>query len=108
MTGRPAPVLDPVGAVWDVALGIAEGDVMSYGEVGRVVGLDPRHVGRIVSRIADEIPWWRVVRADGTPAACHGGTAQDLLRAEGVPFAGANVDLPALRDDVGRIKAGRR
>jgi alkylated DNA nucleotide flippase Atl1 len=33
----------------------------------------------------DRVAWWRVVRADGRPADCHGGTAVELLRAEGAP-----------------------
>ncbi|MGO1896696.1 MAG: MGMT family protein, partial [Brachybacterium sp.] len=60
-------------------------------------GLHPRQVGQIVARIAEEIPWWRVVRADGTPAACHGGTAPSLLAQEHVPFVGDKVDLRRLR-----------
>lgn len=89
-------MVDPDALVRDIVRGIAEGDVMTYGQVGQVAGLSPRHVGRIVARIADDIPWWRVVRADGTPAACHEGAAPALLREEGVPFSGAKVDRAAL------------
>lgn len=87
---------EPEELVRGIARGIERGEVMTYGEIARVAGLSPRHVGRIVSRIADDIPWWRVVRADGTPAACHGGSAPELLRREGVPFIGARVDRRAL------------
>lgn len=84
-----------VARVRDVAAAIPAGEVMSYGEIGSVTGLHPRQVGRIVARIADDIPWWRVVRADGTPPTCHGGTARALLEGEHVPFVGAKVDWRA-------------
>jgi alkylated DNA nucleotide flippase Atl1 len=32
------------------------------------------------------MPWWRVVRADGTPPECHEGEAVQHHRAEGTPF----------------------
>lgn len=78
-----------------VAADIATGDVMTYGGIGRITGLSPRLVGRIVARVAEDIPWWRVVRADGTLAACHDGSAATLLKDEGVPLAGGKVDWPA-------------
>lgn len=82
--------------VRDIAAMIPAGEVMTYGQIARLAGLNPRHVGRIVSRISNDIPWWRIIRADGTPPACHGGTATGLLRREHVPFRGARVDLHAL------------
>lgn len=88
--------MQPDDAVRDIAAQIPAGQVMTYGEIAQQAGLNPRHVGRIVARIADEIPWWRVVRADGTPPGCHGGTAPARLRAEGVPFADDRVDRRAL------------
>lgn len=44
-------------------------------------------------------PWWRVVRADGAPATCHGGRARALLIEEGVPFdaSGRRVDMDRAR-----------
>lgn len=82
---------DPDDRVRAVATVIPRGEVMTYGEIGALTGLHPRHVGQVVSRIADDIPWWRIVRADGTPAACHGGSATTRLQDEGVPFAGTRV-----------------
>lgn len=82
-----------VEAVWLVARSIPSGRVMSYGQIGRECGVHPRRVGRIVSRIGDDIPWWRIVRSDGTPAACHDGAAPAILRSEGVPFEGDKVDF---------------
>lgn len=83
---------DPEELVRGIARGIERGEVMTYGEIARIAGLSPRHLGRIV----DDIPWWRVIRADGTPAACHGGSAPEILRREGVRFVGVCVGRNAL------------
>ncbi|MGP9735700.1 MGMT family protein [Brachybacterium sp. AOP42-C2-15] len=88
---------DPAAAVRAVALTIPSGSVMTYGEIAFATGLHPRQVGRIVGLISESIPWWRILRADGTPATCHGGTAPALLAKEHVPFRGNRVDLRALR-----------
>jgi len=42
-----------------------------------------------------ELPWWRVVRADGSLA--KGDRQRALLRAEGVPFRGRRVDMDRAR-----------
>jgi methylated-DNA-protein-cysteine methyltransferase-like protein len=42
-----------------------------------------------------EIPWWRVVRADGSLA--KGRRQREQLLAEGVPFAGDRVDMERAR-----------
>ena len=88
---------EPEEAVRAIAARIPPGSVMTYGDIAVEAGLHPRQVGRIVARISEEIPWWRVIRADGTPAACHDGTAPALLAREHVPFVGDRVDLRALR-----------
>jgi alkylated DNA nucleotide flippase Atl1 len=43
------------------------------------------------------VPWWRVVRADGSPARCHERQALDLLRAEGTPLRGPRVVMSEAR-----------
>lgn len=85
--------MDTVAEVRAFVVAIPLGSVVSYGEIGRALGIGPRQVGRVVSQLEDEVPWWRVVRADGTPALCRGGTARALLEAEGVPFRRQNVDM---------------
>jgi alkylated DNA nucleotide flippase Atl1 len=45
------------------------------------------------------LPWWRVVRADGSLA--KGDRQRALLRAEGVPFRGARVDMRQARAAAG-------
>lgn len=76
---------------------IPAGGVVAYGEIGRAVGIGPRQAGRAVSLLGDDVPWWRVVHADGKPATCHKGVARALLEAEGVPFRDGRVDLAKVR-----------
>ena len=51
---------------------------------------------RAVLRATDaDLPWWRVVRADGSLA--KGERQRALLEDEGVPFRGARVDMAVAR-----------
>lgn len=50
-----------------------------------------------MSLLDDNIPWWRVVYADGTTASCHGGRAPALLLEEGIAVAGNRVDMQRVR-----------
>lgn len=93
MTRREA-LHEAVRAVLD---DIEPGFVATYGDVGRRLGISPRQAGREVSRVPDDVPWWRVVRADGEPAACRDGRAVVLLKSEGVAFEGERVDLARAR-----------
>ena len=78
---------------------VPEGRVTTYGDVSPGA---PRFAGAVLSACDDpELPWQRIVRADGTLA--KGERQRRLLCEEGVPFAGARVDMrrawvPALED----------
>jgi alkylated DNA nucleotide flippase Atl1 len=62
---------------------IPAGEVLSYGEVADRAGLrSARLVGRILAETHD-LPWHRVVRADGTPTPHLAARQTELLRAEG-------------------------
>lgn len=84
---------DAVQRAREVIASIPAGEVMTYAEIGRLVGLGPRQVGRVVSQLGDHDPWWRIIYADGSPATCHDAQAQSLLRSEGVAFRNGRVDL---------------
>ena len=86
-----------VEAVLAVVAAVGPGHVTTYGAVAAVVGrAGPRQVGRVMRLHGDEVCWWRVVHADGSPATCHDGEAAERLRAEGVPMrANGRVDLRA-------------
>ncbi|MEX2105263.1 MAG: MGMT family protein [Solirubrobacterales bacterium] len=72
---------------------IPAGFVRTYGDVSPGA---PRFAGLVLFEVDEpDLPWWRVVRADGTLA--KGERQRRLLRAEGVPFRGERVDMAAAR-----------
>ncbi len=79
---------------------IPPGYVRTYGDVSPGA---PRLAGHVLSRVkAEDVPWHRVVRADGSLA--KGDRQRQLLEAEGVPFRGGRVDLAGARlDDLDAI-----
>ena len=69
------------------------GFVRSYGDVSPGA---PRFAGTVLYRNDDpDVPWWRIVRADGSLA--KGSRQRALLEAEGVPFRGEKVDMRVAR-----------
>src|SRR5690554_6384418 len=81
------PGEDFVSGVLDVVAGIPPGKLMSYGDIAAVLGSRAaRAVGTLIARYGSEVPWWRVVRADGTPPICHEGQAVRLLEQKGTPL----------------------
>lgn len=86
-----------VDEVREAVAAIPAGRVMTYGDIGARIGAGARQVGRAMGLLDGTVPWWRVVHADGTPATCHGGTAPDLLRAEGTPLTRTRVDIRRAR-----------
>jgi alkylated DNA nucleotide flippase Atl1 len=72
---------------------IPEGFVRSYGDVSPGA---PRFAGTVLSWADDPaLPWWRVVRADGSLA--KGARQRARLEEEGIPFIGDRVDMRAAR-----------
>ena len=72
---------------------IPEGFVSTYGDVSPGA---PRFAGSVLFECDEpDLPWWRVVRADGSLA--KGGRAERRLLAEGVPFRGRRVDMAEAR-----------
>jgi methylated-DNA-protein-cysteine methyltransferase related protein len=72
---------------------IPAGIVSTYGDVSPGA---PRFAGTVLFYDDDpDLPWWRVVRADGSLA--KGDRQRALLRAEGVPFRGERVDMSRAR-----------
>ena len=84
-----------VEAVLSLVERVPAGRVTTYGALADAVGRGgPRLVGRVMSLYGGSVPWWRVVRADGSPAPCHVGEAATLLRAEGAPVrASGRLDM---------------
>jgi methylated-DNA-protein-cysteine methyltransferase-like protein len=71
---------------------IPEGFVRTYGDIDPAA---PRLVGLVLARTDEELPWYRVVRADGSVA--KGARQRELLRREGIPMRGDRVDLRQAR-----------
>ncbi|HEU4737332.1 MAG TPA: MGMT family protein [Solirubrobacterales bacterium] len=68
---------------------IPEGFVCTYGDVSPGA---PRFAGAVLFESDEpDLPWWRVVRADGSLA--KGARQRRHLVAEGVPFRGERVDM---------------
>jgi methylated-DNA-protein-cysteine methyltransferase related protein len=71
---------------------IPPGFVRTYGDIDPRA---PRLVGRVLATTAQELPWHRVVRSDGSLA--KGRRQLALLSREGVPTRGARVDMRRAR-----------
>ncbi|HEV8339516.1 MAG TPA: MGMT family protein [bacterium] len=83
--------------IYAVVRNVPSGRVATYGEVARLAGLrgGARTVGwALAGAAADRIPWWRVVRGDGTIAPRPAAARQRRrLQREGIRFAGGRIDL---------------
>jgi methylated-DNA-protein-cysteine methyltransferase-like protein len=78
-------------AVLERAKSVPRGRVTTYGDLSPEA---PRYAGAVLHACDDpEVPWQRVVRADGSLA--KGERQRRLLEAEGVPFSGGRVDMRA-------------
>ena len=83
---------------------IPPGSVATYGDVSPGA---PRFAGSVLFGASEpELPWWRVVRADGSLA--KGARQKRLLVAEGVPFRGERVAMSAARLSPFPSPGGRR
>ncbi len=87
--------------VLDLVERIPPGQVLSYGLIAEILNDDsglgggPRQVGRVMALEGAAVPWWRVVRADGSLPASHGIDAQAHYRDERTPMRanGSAVDM---------------
>jgi methylated-DNA-protein-cysteine methyltransferase-like protein len=76
-----------------VLMALGEGEVVAYGDVAHDAGFPgrARAVGAVLGRTEADVPWWRVVRSDGTIATPPRAGQAALLRAEGVRVEGGRV-----------------
>ncbi|MEE8545525.1 MAG: MGMT family protein [Alphaproteobacteria bacterium] len=86
--------------IYDLVRRVPEGQVASYGQLARLVGCGARLVGYAMAALParSEVPWHRVINADGgiSPRRSGGGEIRQrrLLEAEGVRFdSRGRVDL---------------
>jgi methylated-DNA-protein-cysteine methyltransferase-like protein len=83
----------------DVVATIPAGSVLAYGEVAARAGLPGRArlVGRILAEDGHDLPWHRVLRADGTPAPHLAAEQLARLRTEGVLAEGGRISIHRYR-----------
>lgn len=76
---------------------VPPGRVTTYGLIADAIGAGgPRQVGAVMAAYGGPVPWWRVVRADGSLPSSHLPEAHQEYLAEGTPLrpSGA-VDIRA-------------
>ena len=78
-------------AIHAVVRAIPSGKVMSYGQVGQETGCAARTVGWALANVTDDVPWQRVVGADGylrigKRSVVLQQAQRTLLEREGVTF----------------------
>ncbi|ART20136.1 cysteine methyltransferase [Corynebacterium striatum] len=81
---------DKVEEVAEVVRRIPAGNVSTYGEVAKVAGCHARYVGWVMRKVPG-LPWWRVVRADGTSHAPKRSIPR--WEEEEIAHTGARVDM---------------
>ncbi|WP_439663401.1 MGMT family protein [Lentzea sp. HUAS TT2] len=84
--------------VRDVIRSIPRGRVATYGDIADLAKApSPRLVGRILNEDGHDLPWQRVLKADGTCAPHLRDTQLQLLHDEGVPNLDGKVNLREYR-----------
>ena len=92
-----------VEAVLSLVEQIPPGRATTYGVIADAVGRGgPRQVGQVMSRYGAPVPWWRVVRADGSLPPSHQREALAHYRAEATPLRGDIADAVHLKVDLVR------
>jgi alkylated DNA nucleotide flippase Atl1 len=83
--------LDPQ-TIYERIRRVPPGYVTTYGDLSPGA---PRHAGRALSQMPADVPWWRVVRSDGTWP--KGTEQRERLLAEDVPIRGRRVVMAEAR-----------
>jgi methylated-DNA-protein-cysteine methyltransferase-like protein len=77
-------------AIWALVRRVPAGRVTTYGQLAEAhygAGRGARAVGRAMAACPGDLPWWRVVHADGAMKGTPGADEQRArLAAEGVPL----------------------
>jgi alkylated DNA nucleotide flippase Atl1 len=84
--------------VLDLVERIPPGQVLSYGMIAEILGEGgPRQVGRVMALEGAAVPWWRVVRVNGSLPPSHAIDAQAHYVEEGTPMRGNGVSVDMAR-----------
>ena len=81
----PAELTDFQRAVAEVVAGLEPGELITYAELALEAGYPgaAQAVANVLRRVPD-LPWWRVVPANGRLYFTHAPRQAELLRAEGI------------------------
>ncbi len=92
--------------VWDLARQVPHGKVVTYGQIAQLIPLPagvepqeykafgPRWVGDAMATCPADVPWQRVINAQGKISERLGAQRQQrLLEEEGIVFVNDKVDL---------------
>ena len=92
--------MDRLHELWVLVRSIPSGQVVSYGDLGREMSTPTtgRIVGRWLARCPPDLPWWRVVGAQGDLRTSArdpklGNLQKELLLAEGVKLREGRVPI---------------
>jgi methylated-DNA-protein-cysteine methyltransferase related protein len=93
---------------------VPRGRVVSYGDIGALVGVGPRLVGRIMATYGSNVTWWRVTSSYGDLPVPLLDEVRERWAAEGIllkpngrgcRIAEYRADLAALSADYERATA---
>ena len=104
-SGRSEPTADEPDVrarrIIDVLMALDEGEVTTYGDIASVAGYprNARLVGRILATTDIDVPWWRVVNAEGRLVASSPKLQAELLAAH-------RADGPTLIEIDETVQAG--
>ena len=93
---------------------VPRGRVVSYGDIGALVGVGPRLVGRVMSTFGSNVTWWRVCSSYGDLPVPLMDEVRERWAAEGIllkpngrgcRIAEYRADLAALARDYERAVA---
>lgn len=93
-----------VAAIETAVLALREGEAVSYGEIARRAGLPRRArlVGKVLRETERNLPWHRVVRADGRIAFPQGSREFHIqvqrLEAEGIKVLNGRIRFATEQD----------
>jgi len=83
---------------------VPSGCVVSYGDIAELLGTSPRIIGHAMATQEEpDLPWWRVVRADGGMADHLIDRAVPHWLDEGIGFADGHVRIRRHRADLAAL-----
>ena len=87
---------------------LSSGEVVTYGDIAEAAGYPgaARAVGSLLSKDGADLPWWRVVTANGRLVPGYEREHARRLRAEGIVIRKGRVLAPDARRKRGALKRG--